>query len=86
MTHKKLVFEQGSSSDVKGETNFSEKLWGQPTRDYGYLISNQLRNESKEYIFAEARRLSKVIILHDRDETSVAEPALGRLAMLVDII
>jgi hypothetical protein len=85
MTHKKLVFEQ-VSSDAKGETNFSEKLWGQPTRDYAYLISNNLLDESKEFIFAEARRLSKVIILHDRDETSVAEPALGRLAMLVDII
>ena len=85
MTHKKLVFEQ-VSSDVKGETNFSEKLWDQPTCNYAYLISNSLLDESKEYIFAEARRLSKVIILHDRDETSVEEPTLGRLAMLVNII
>ena len=83
--NKKLVFEQGPS-DAKGETNFSEKHWGQPTRDYGYLISNQLQEESKEYIFAEARRLSKVIISRDIDETPVAEPFLGRHTMLVDII
>ena len=85
MTHKKLVFKQ-VSSDVKGETNFSEKLWGQPTCDYAYLISNNLLDESKEYIFVEARHLSKVIILHDRDETSVMELTLGHLMILIDII
>jgi hypothetical protein len=56
-------------------------------RDYAYLISNTLQDQSKEYIFAEARRLSKRVTLHhDRDETAEPSEYLGRRAMLVDII
>lgn len=74
---------------MKGETNFSEKYWGQVTRDYGYSAS-KLRDVSKEYIFVEARRLSKHMTSHhDRDESShtqVAEPPSGHRAWLADII
>ncbi len=70
---------------MKGETNFSEKFWGQVTRDYGYSAS-KLRDVSKEYIFVEARRLSKDMTSHhDRDDTQVAGPS-GHRARLADII
>jgi hypothetical protein len=86
--HKKLVLEQGPD-DVKGETNFSEKYWGQVTHDYG-VSANELQRVSKEYIFVEARCLSKFMALHhDRDESShtpVAESSLGFRAKLADIV
>jgi hypothetical protein len=75
---------------VKGETNFSEKCWGQVTRDYGVSVHTKLQDVSKEYIFREAKRLSKLITSrHDRDESShtpVAESSLGFRAMLADIV
>ena len=74
---------------MKGETNFSEKYWGQVTRDYG-VSANELKDVSKEYIFLEARRLSKLMASHhDRDESShtpVAESSLGFRAKLADIV
>jgi hypothetical protein len=72
---------------VKGETNFSEKHWDQPTHNYGYLISDQLQDKLKEYIFTEARHFSKNITLHhDKDKNPVAEPSSSCHLMLVDII
>jgi hypothetical protein len=71
--HKKLVLEQGPD-DVKGETDFSEKYWGQVTHNYG-VLANELQHVSKEYIFVEARRLSKFMASHhDRDESSHTSP------------
>ena len=87
-THKKLVLKQGPS-DIKGETNFSEKYWGQVTHNYGYL-ANKFKDVSKEYIFVEARRLSQHITSHhDRDESShtqVVESSLGHHVRLADIV
>jgi hypothetical protein len=40
-----LVFEQGSS-DIKGETNFSDKFWGSQIRDYAYMAKEELHGKS----------------------------------------
>jgi hypothetical protein len=90
MTRKKLVFEQGES-DVKGETNFSERNWGNVSRDYLHS-AKQIHKESKSYIFTRARHLAKDIVSRhseDQSATSEAQPekgALGRRALLVDIL
>ena len=89
MTQKKLVFEQGES-DVKGETNFSERNWGKVSHDYVYS-AKQLHKESKSYIFTKARHHAKDMVRHSEDQsaTSEAQPqkaALGRRAFLVDIL
>jgi len=90
MTRKKLVFKQGES-DVKGETNFSERNWGKVSRNYIYSAKHELHTESKNYIFTKARHLAKDMARHSEDQsaTSEAQPekaALGRRALLVDIL
>jgi len=82
-----MVLKQGPDS-VKGETNFSEKYWGPITHDYA-VAANKLKNTSKEYIFQEARYLSKLISSHHRDEpshTPVVGSSLGFRAKLTDIV
>jgi hypothetical protein len=69
---KKLMFEQGSS-DIKGDTNFSDKQWGDVTRDYVHA-ANKLLKESKEYFFKEARYiLKKIAPHHDRDRSDTSQ-------------
>ena len=66
-----------------------KKLFTATHRDYG-VLANELQRVSKEYIFVEARRLSKFMASHhDRDESShtpVAESSLGFRAKLADIV
>ena len=89
-THKKLIFEQGSS-DVKGQTNFSDKYWGKVMCKYVHSAKNFLK-VSKEHIFTEARKFSKdMTSRHDRDQSVASsnahtkEAPLGHRAVLIDI-
>ena len=86
---KELVFKQGPS-DVKGETNFREKIWGSQTWDYVYLAKEVLHDKSQNCILhSEKHYLKDMIPHHDEDEldtaNSQAEP-LGCCAMLVDLV
>jgi hypothetical protein len=86
---RKMVFEQDGLSDVTVETKFSERNWGSVTRDY-ICSANMLQNESKDYIFPEARRIAKGMILRQEDQSAISitenEEPSGRRAMLVDVI
>ena len=89
MGRKKLVFEQGFS-DVKGETNFSDKMWGKQTREYAYSAKYVLHEDSKSAVFHTAKHYSKDMVLrNDEDESATANDQakpLGRRAMLVDLV
>jgi hypothetical protein len=84
-----LVFEQGSS-DVKGETNFSDKFWGSQSREYASVAKEVLHDESQSFIFHTAKHYSKDMMpYHDEDESATANSQAkpkGRRAMLVDIL
>ena len=86
---KKLGFKQGSS-DVKEETNFSNKIWGLQTQDYVYLAKEALHDESQNFIFHSAQHyLKNMIPCHDEDELATANSQakpLGCHAMLVDLV
>jgi hypothetical protein len=84
-----LIFKQGLS-DIKAETNFSDKMWGSQTRDYAYLAKDKLHGKSKCFIFHTAKHYSKDMMpYHDKDKSatanSEAEP-IGCCAMLVDLL
>ena len=65
-THKKLVFKQ-APSDIMGQTNFSNKCWGNATCEY-MCIANNLLKESKENIIKEERQLGKSMT-HDKEQS-----------------
>ena len=87
--HKKLIFEQ-DFSDIKGQTNFSDKCWGKVTHEYVHSV-NSLLKVSKERLFAEARQIMKCMTSrHDRDQldtsaTAHKEASLGSCTILMDI-
>jgi hypothetical protein len=87
---RKMVFEQDGLSDVTVETKFNDRNWGTVTRDYVHS-ANTLHDESKDYVFTEARRIAKGMMSRQEDQSATTEPEepeerLGRRAMLVDII
>ena len=89
-TCKKLVFKQ-APSDIKGQTNFSDKCWGNATSDSEYICSaNKLLKELKESIFKEARWLGKSMT-HDKEQsvttstTHTKEASMGCCVALIDV-
>ena len=89
MTCKKLVFEH-SSSDTKGQTNFSNKYWGNVTCEYVHSVNNLLI-VSKEHIFKGPRPIGKGMASHHNKEllvtptTHTHKTLLGCHVVLIDI-
>ena len=90
MTWKKMIFKQDGLSDATVETKFSYRNWGDVTCDFVHSAM-ALEDESKDFIFREARHIAKGMTSRgqeDHSDTSITEPEkpLGRRAKLVDII
>ena len=72
MGRKNLVFEQGFS-DVKGETNFSDKMWGKQTHEYAYSVKYVLHQDSQSAVFHTVKHyLKDMVLCNDEDESATA--------------
>ena len=89
MNQKKVIYEEDGLSDATVETKFSERNWGEVTCDY-IQSAITLEDESKDFIFTEARHLAKGIRSRGQEDSGTSitesEKPLGRRAMLMDII
>jgi len=84
-----LVFKQGSSN-VKGETNFSDKFWGSQSWEYAYVEKEELHGKSQSFIFHTIKHYSKDMMpYYDEDKSATANSQAKPkdcCAMFVDLL